>query len=278
MPQPLALEDATLTGNEVFKSFPDQDSLAKGYLDLKTRVDSGDISLLPEEVRKDDTFKPFKTLKDMATSYVETKKLVGGIKKAPATMEEYKFTPLQNLHKNIKSENIIKQLAPVLFKAGTSNDQADVVQQGILTFLSQAHAQADQARADLSTKNETALRAEWGDKYDANMDRITKILQRAAGKDAQIETDALAAALKDAPTALRALNRITSFLSEDSIGKLDAGAGPQIATDKAAAMAEIERLKLEYAKDPKGNPIVNAKHADHATAWAEWNRLHSLLN
>jgi hypothetical protein len=278
MPQPIALEDQTLAGNEVFKSFPDQDALAKGYLDLKTRVDGGSIDLLPEDLRKDTAISPFKNVNDLARSYVETKKLVGGIKKAPETPEGYKFTQLQNLHPNLKAENVLKPLMPLFHKAGIHNEAADQLQQGILTLLSQANAQSDQAKKDLAAKNETALRAEWGDKYDTNIDRVTKVLQRAAGKDAKIETDALAVALKDAPTALRALERLTSLLSEDSIGKLDVGATPQQVNDKQAAMAEIERLKLEYAKDPNGNPIVNAKHPEHEKAWGEWNRLHALLN
>lgn len=276
MPQPLSFEAPELQSNESFKSFTDQDSLGKAYLELDGKFKSGSLDILPEEMRKDPSLSVFKSVSDLAKGFVETKKMVGAIEKAPGKPEEYKFTALENLHPGIKSENITKSLAGVLHANGVGNKAADGIQQGILTALSQAAAQQDAVRKETATKNETALRGEWGAEYDKNFDLVHRTLLKAAGKESQTaveETAALAQALKGAPVLLKSLNNIFSKLSEDAIGQLGDSGGDKPITDKAKAQ---ERINEIIAIKP--SPILDEKHVDHVKLKKEWDDLHKVLS
>lgn len=275
MPQPIAFETPELQSNETFKAFADQDSLGKAYLELDGRVKAGGIDLLPEEVRKDPAVSVFKNVTELAKGYVETKKMVGTIEKAPAAATDYKFTPMTDLHPAIKPDNIDKSLAAVLHANGVGNKSADGIRQGILKTLSQNAAAAEQVRKDTALKNETELRGAWGDKYDQNFDLVHKTLLKAAGKDAATaveETAALAQALKGAPVLLKSLNKIFSSLSEDSIGKLGDEGGQQTITDKTKAQARINEIILM-----RPNPMMDEKHPQHKEVSAEWKSLQDII-
>lgn len=269
---PITYENQEYAANETIKGFDSPDALAKGYLDLHTRVSSGSIELLPEELRKDPAVAPFKTLTDLTKGYVETKKMVGGIKKAPEKADDYKFTPMSNLHPNVKQDAIHGRLRGIFHKAGLHNEAADLVQQEIATMLSTEATNLETARKTKAGENESILRKEWGDKYDQNVDRIVKLLTTAGGPEAIAESAGVSQALKGAPALLRALGKITSLLSEDSIGTLGGGQTPEI-TDKSQAQKRInEIIQL------KPNPILDEKHPDHVKIKKEWDDLHAVLS
>lgn len=265
MPTPIVFEDATLQGDETFKSFESTDALGKSYLELNNRVKGGGIDLLPEEMRKDPSIAAFKTLPELAKGYVETKKLVGGIDRAPEKLEDYKFTPLANLHPSVKSEAVQAELRTIAHKSGIGNKAADAMQQGVLTLLSNRMAQQETARKELSTKNETALRQEWGADYDTKFDKIVKVMTNVMGPEAAADTNQISAALKGSPHFLKGMGKLIGLLSEDSINSLGDGADKPI-TDAKGAQEAIQKYNAEIQQQGNKHPFWDEKNAGHAEA------------
>ena len=263
---PIPYADQTLATNADLTSFDTPDSLAQAYVALNTKVKAGGVDLLGDELAKDPAITPFKTISDLAKGYVSTKKMVGSIENAPETPEGYKFNPVTGLHANVKAEGIVKALAPIFQKAGVGNKAADAVQQGLLTQLSGMMVQQEAAKKEMLAKNETTLRTEWGGEYDARMDNMQKIWKNVGGvgnvKESGIEN-------------IRALAKLTGFLSEDSLKSL--GEEPKAAiTDATAAQAEINKYTSEIAS-------TGGKHAYYKSgsegdkARAKMNELFALL-
>lgn len=264
---------ADLQSNEAFKDMPDTGTLATKYLELHGRVTGGNLDLIPEEFRKDPSLANFKNVSDVAKSYIETKKLVGQIKKAPETADGYKFTPVEGLDPDFKSApDIQKSLTAIFHKAGIPNEQADIVQREVLATLSGGVVKSKETKEALAKTNETALRQEWGADYEKNFTQIQNALLRAGGEEAIKAVGDLGAALKSNVTALKIMHKILGKMSEDSISNL--GDLPQHqASDKEGALKEIERMKNVPSAE---NPLMNVKHKDYAKATAEFTRLHQV--
>jgi hypothetical protein len=209
----------------------------------------------------------FKNVNDLAKGYIETKKLVGGIKHAPAKVEDYKFTQLQNLHPGLKAEPTQKFLAAQLHALDIDGERADKLQTVILTALDKGLKDNDTARAAKALEVETALRGEWKGDYEKNKDTVEKILAKAGVAEDVVKV------VGGNPSALKAMHKLTSMLSEDSIGKLG-DAGSQNITEKTAAQKRI------------GEMIANKEHLDKTGKWKtgpefdkfneEWARLNAL--
>ena len=257
---PVEFATPELQTNEAFKNFQSADDLGKAYLELNSKVSTGDISVVNEELRKDPSL-TFKNVNDLAKSYIETKKLVGGIKKAPEKAEDYKFTQLQNLHPGMKNiPETQKILAGIFHEAGLHNEAADIVQSKVLTLLSGSLTKQEEMRKAKNQEVETALRADWKENYDKNKDTIEKILTRAGAGD-------LAKSIGSDPVTLKAMHKITALLSEDSVGKLG-DSGDAIITDKKSAQDQIQNMIKSQWHLLKG--------ADYEKAEKEWTRLHSV--
>lgn len=265
MPTPIVFEDQTLAADETFKGFDSTDSLGKSYLEMNNRVKSGNIDLLPEEMRKDPAIAPFKTIPDLARSYVETKKMVGSIEKAPEKADGYKFTQLSGLHANVKPEGIQKELMGIAHKAGLGNKSADIVQQEVLGLLSARMVQQETARKDLIMKNETALRQEWGADYDAKFDKIVKVMIAAGGAEGMADTAGISQAMNGSPTFMKMMGKLVGMLSEDSINSLGEGADKPI-TDATGAQAEINKYNTEILSQGPKHPFNDERNAGHDAA------------
>lgn len=264
---PITFTDPALQSNESFKSYETADDLGKAYLDLNTRVSGGSIDLLPEELRKDPAISRYKSLPDLAKGLVETQKMVGSFEKAPATPEEYKPTAMNGLHANLKAEGIVKELMPLFHKAGLGNKTADAVQQGLLTILSSKMIQQDEAKKANAMKTETTLRGEWGAEYDARADRLQKTWELAGGKgkvmDSPIEN-------------INAMNKLVSFLSEDSLKNLGSG-GDKPVTNAAEAQAAVDTYMKEITSTGKSHPYFNDRDPKHEEAVKKMHDLHALM-
>ena len=256
-----------LQNHEALKGFNAPDELGKSYADLHTKVSSGSIELLPEDLRKDPSLASFKTVGDVAKSYIETKKLVGTIKRPPATPKDYKFTAVDGLHPSVKtSEGFQAYLAEGAHKLGLAEDQTDGVHKLALGYLSTLTQQAEKTREEGRQKNEAALKQEWGADYDKNFNGVVRMLTKAGGEDLIKE---LAPALKNAPLALKAFARIAGLLSEDSINLLDGGKIQQPEGDEKEFNALREALRTN---DPK-HPLNDSKNPQHHATRERYTKL-----
>lgn len=264
---PVTFVKPELQSNEAFKGFEDNDSLGAAYLDLHGKVTNGSLDLLPEDMRKDPAITRYKSVSDLARGLVETQKMVGGIEKAPEKPDGYKFTPAQGLHADLKTENIVKALAPMFHAAGMGNKMADTVQQGLLKTLSDISTQREAARKDGMVQSETALRGEWGADYDARMDKLDKTWKSVGGVGNVKETSL---------DNIKALNKLVGFLSEDSLKSLGEPAQGPI-TDATGAQKEIDSYMKEITAAGKTHPYFNAKDSKHEDAVKKMHDLHELL-
>lgn len=273
MPTPLTFDLPDYQNNETLKAFDSPDALAKGYLDLQSRVAGGGIDLLPEEMRKDPALAAFKTLPDLAKGYVETKKMVGGIEKAPEKPDGYKFSAVEKIHPGLKSEAIQNGLRGILHEAGIGNKAADITQQRVISMLSAGMEKAEIAKKENALKTETELRNAWGADYDKKVDTILKVMVSAGGADVLSETESIRAAMKGSPAFLKTMGKIVGMLSEDSIGSLGDGDTPVI-TDKSEAQKKIN----EIIQDPElSKAVINDKHPKHAEVKKIWDEMQALL-
>lgn len=273
---PVTFDKPELQSNETFKQFDSIDALGTSYLDLHSKVSTGSLDLLPEEMRKDPAISRYKNLTELGRGLVETQKMVGSIEKAPEKPEGYKFTPMANLHPNLKADGIIKELLPVFHAAGAGNKLADSIQQGLITKLNGMLMAQDQARKDSILKSETELRTAWGGEYDAKLDKITKTIALAGGPEVLKDTEQIKAALKGSPVFLKAMGKLVGFLSEDSLKTLgEDPAGP--ITDAKAAQGEIDKFMQEITSTGKKHPYWNEKDAKHEEALKKMHDLHALL-
>lgn len=273
---PIPFVDTALQGNEVFKSYETPDDLGKAYLDLHGKVSNGSIDILPEDMRKDPAITAFKSLPELARSYVETKKMVGAIEKAPEKPDGYKWSPVTGLHANLKAEEIQKALMPIAHAAGVGNKAADVFQQGLMKTLSGMLTQQEQARKDAALKAETELKTEWGADYDAKFDKIVKTMTLIGGKEMVAETGAIAAALKGSPKFLKGMGKLIGLLSEDSLKGLGEGVDQPI-TDAAGAQKEIDKYMQEINSKGMTHPYFNERDPEHENALKKMHDLHALL-
>lgn len=267
MPTPITFDKPELNSNETFKQFDSIDALGTSYLDLHGKVAAGSLDLLPEDMRKDPAISRYKSLPELAKGLVETQKMVGSFEKAPDTHEGYKPTAMTGLHANLKAEGIVKSLLPIFHKAGLGNKAADAVQQGLLTTLSTMMVQQENTRKELSMKNETTLRGEWGADYDVKVDRMQKTWEMAGGKgkvtDSPIEN-------------IKAMSKLVGFLSEDSLKNLGAAAAGPV-TNAAEAQTEINKYMAEITAAGKSHAYWNDRDPKHEEAVKKMHDLHALL-
>ena len=261
------IEGIEATYAESTKDFATPNDLAKAYTELNARAASGDISLVGEEARKDPALSTFKNVNDLAKSFIETKKLVGTIKHAPAKVEEYKFTTLKDLHAGISSEGTQKFLATRLHALDIDQDRADKLQQDIIMGLHNGMVQADKVRADKAKEVETALRNEWADKYDTNKANIENVFKRLGLDDFGKE-------ISGDPVKLKAIHKLTSLLSEDSIGKLGANTSTSADTKtKEGAKKALDEMMSDIVKTGKTHAFNDEKHKDHVATVKKYHEL-----
>ena len=253
---------------EPLKDYQDIDSLGKATLELRNKISSGSIDLLPEDVRKDPIVSRYKNLPEMAKGLIEANKIISGIKKAPETPEGYKFTELQNLHKGLTNiDETKKGLQQMFHKVGLDNDKADALQTMILTALSTGLGKNDETRVAKSKETETKLRGEWGENYDKNFNNVKNVLERVGLTD-------LAGDLSGNPSRLASFHKLTSLLSEDSIGKLgvDSTSNAEPKTN-AEGLAALKVFNEEVTAKGRSHPLLDDKHAEHKKTVEKYNKL-----
>jgi cytochrome c553 len=261
------IEGIEATYAESTKDFATPNDLAKAYTELNARAASGDISLVAEEARKDPALSTFKNVNDLAKSFIETKKLVGTIKHAPAKPEEYKFTALKDLHAGLSAEGTQKFLATRLHALDIDNDRADKLQQEILLGLHNGMVQQDKVRADKAKEVETSLRGEWLENYDKNKANVENIFKRLGLEDYGRE-------ISGDPIKLKAMHKLTSLLSEDSIGKLGANTSTSADTKtKEGAKKALDEMMSDIVKTGKTHAFNDEKHKDHVATVKKYHDL-----
>jgi hypothetical protein len=257
---PITYEDSALGTNEAVKGFDKTDDLAKAYLDLHGKVSSGSMETLPQDLRENETVKFYKTVPDALKGLIETKKLVGGIKRPPADATGYKFSNVDGLDASVKPDaGFQKVIAEEALKAGLPAEHADFAHKISMQYLNNLVLKQRQAGEERFKANDAILHQEWGADYEKNFNGVVRMLVKS-GVD---EKDA-GSAMKNAPNFLKGLGKIMSLLSEDSIENLGGHEGGGGATD--AEEKEYQEYRTALQTQDLKHAYFNEKLPGHMKA------------
>jgi len=261
-----------LQTNEALKGFASNDDLAKAYLDLNTKVSTSDISLIPEDIRRDPNISKYKNLIELSRGVVEANKLIGTIKRPPAKPEDYKFLPPDGLHASLKpGEKFNTYFAQMAYKRGLDSETAAELYKDMLGYLSTEFANNDKAEEEKFKLNDTKLHEEWGDKYDEKFNSVKNLLMKIGGQEL-VDMLGLDKKFGNVPLAVGKFAKVAELLSEDSLKNL----GQSELTPHETNMAKLfEQYSEAVRTNDKKHPLMNENDIKHGEAVAMWTKLNT---
>lgn len=223
-------EFAELRENETIKGTPDIPTLAKRLVDTKALVGRKGV-ILPKEDAAPEEWEQFYT----ALGRPETAEAYD--LKPEGLPEDFPYLP--------ELETSFRQLA---HQAGLAPGQAKKIYDGYNKFMLELHQHGARELQARVVEMQTALRKEWGGKYDDNLGVARKAMQMVAPPGSQ-ELLALDQVLGDSPVLVKFFYNLGQSMSE---GQFVAGGGGQ----SSGLAARRQELMSSEA-------YANLKHADH---------------
>ena len=247
---------------------------------------------LSEEFRDNPSLADIQDLDGLAKSFINAQRLVGVNKVElpgenatpdqlsdfhsqlgrPDSADGYQFEAPEGLPDGFNyDENLAGAFRESAFKAGLTPQQAKIVHDDYVKDVAQGVSEMLEADSKAVRDANTAIRKEWGDNYDNNVNETLRAIQFMGGPDflnALKATGAMTAdgAIKSAPMAF-ALHKVASLLTEDALPE---GMKAQFTSSSADAAAEITRLKQD--KDFMA-AWTDSNHVGHAEAVAKMQDL-----
>lgn len=226
--------------------------------------DPFNIATLPEDIRAEPSLASFKTVDDLAKSYVSSQKLIGtnrlpspqptwtdnewnGLYQAlgrPEKPEMYELPKDVKLREGITMDpEKLKGTWGELHKLGLNKKQAEGVMRYYMGTLNSTAEAEDAMRTQQVATGVEELRKTHGDKYDAVVGIAKGVLQKFSpdGFMDFLEKSGLA----NHPQMVGFLHKIGSVMSEDS---MRGGGAPSIPVGDAGA-ATLELTKLEQDQE-----------------------------
>lgn len=235
--------------------------------------------LADDALKSDPSIQSFKSVDDLAKSFIETKSLVG--KKGlilpgetdppeawdpvynklgrPEKPEGYKYTPPTGAKVDEKFLNEFKAQAHSM---GMTQKQFEKLVGMRVEFEAKEQASAAEALTKYKQDGETALRKEWGAKFEEKMGTIAKMLKSFGGDLPQDP--------KEYDTRIqKLLGTLAEHLSEDTIGNLGITKGGVLTPEEATAKIAAIRADMKH-------PYNVANHPDHLKALKEVDDLYTM--
>lgn len=172
------------------------------------------IESLPEDLRGSEQLKGFDSAEKLARAHLET---LGKLPVVPDKPEAYQLTIPEGHPVN---PELVGQFQKWAHEAGLSQDQASKIGQNYIAAEAAMLAQMQEA----DTEAQTAIKTEWGDKFDANL----AVAQRAVVQFCTPEEKKFLeeSRLGNNPVLVRMFHRIGEAMSEDKLGaSAQGGAG-----------------------------------------------------
>ena len=185
----------------------------------------------------------------------------------PDKPEEYKLTPLANVHPKIKEK--MNPQSEAFFKAemhkmNIPQGTADKLYTWYFDASSKAMAMQEKEQDDAIKSGEAALRQELGEKYDATLAMTQKMVAHYGGKDVINKLGKLGSD----PVIVKMFAKIAANFSEDQIAKF--GEGSQ---SESGAVADA-KAKIKAIKEDSKHAYWNENDPKHAEAIAEVTKLY----
>jgi hypothetical protein len=178
----------------------------------------------------------------------------------PSKPEEYKFSPVDNLHPELKmSPETELGFKALMHKHGISAKQADGLYREYFGLISQSLTKRDEQMLSQKQDAERKLRSEWLGDFDGNLAKIKGLIAKHGGKAEDFGD------LGNNPAVLRVLANIAKKFSEDTFVR--GGNTPSESEDAKRKLSDIMiNREHPYWKQGPG----------HDDAVKEVNRLHEL--
>jgi len=228
---------------DYWASIPDEATLVKNYANAQKLIGKKGI------IRPDDD-----------APQEEWDKYYGALGR-PEAPDKYSLEAPKDFPKEFYREDLATDFRNWAYEAGLNEKQAGTIFNKYLEKSQVEIAQGIKAIETAKAETERELKAEWGDKYQENIELANYVIRECGDQKVK---DSLEAGdpVWNNPNLARFLVRIGQSMSEASLIK--GGGGAQASLD--AKLAELAR-----------NPaLLDEKHPDHAQVVAERDRLMKL--
>ena len=186
----------------------------------------------------------------------------------PKTAGDYKMPTIKGLDPKTVDKTRWEATAADLHKAGLTQRQAEVVLTRYWNDAQQLSKGQETTKQNERLSAEAALKAEWADKYDANVNLAKSVVTKFGTPEFM---DYLSGNGND-PKLIKTLAAIGAAMLDDHSRGGSAADGLQV-TDATRATQEIARLKIDgdFQK-----AFLNKEHPGHKAAVQQWMNLHKV--
>ncbi len=247
---------------------------------------SFDQKLMPEDIRGEASLATFKTIPELAKSYVNAQKLIGTKRLPtpeatwddkqwdafysqagrPETPDKYDFKGIKTIGDLPIDQDKVKPTSEFFHKLGLNPRQARGLLEYYGNLVGTATASEKAKHAEAITTGTTALQNEWGDKFEPNLNIAKSVIKKFGPEIVPFLEES---GLGNHPAMVKMLHSIGTAMLEDT--HRGGGAGGDLnLTDTTKAGNEIERLKLDgdFQK-----ALQDARHPAHSAAVDRWTNL-----
>lgn len=224
-------------------------------------------SALPKELQEDATFKKFDSVSTLAKSYLTAQKLIGA-DKIPVPTQNSTDEDWTNVHRKLGlpekledykvkfkegvslDEKFTKDFMSTAHKAGVLPKQA----QALADWFSQTNVDSEKTVQGERTKafndGKAALQKEWGNSFDLNIARASKVITDLGGEETLKHINQLG--LGGDPVVLKLLAKAGEAIYKEH--KFVEGQGSSTSMSPTELDAEIRKVQADPAYTNKNHP------------------------
>jgi len=246
------------------------------------------VKSLPADLQAEKSLHTIDSPVTLAKSYVHAQKLIGAKRLVvpdatsaesdwnaaydalgrPKSADEYKVPEYKfEADPNLKLQpERVKTVQQALHKAGLNGKQFEAVMGLYMQTLDGDLKTAKQSQETNRATAETALKQEWGERYDVNLQLAKSVVMKFG--DEQLNSYIAEGGGND-PRLMKFLAKTGAAMLEDKSRGGQAAEG-MIVTDQTRATQEIDRLKLD---NDFQKALRDKSHPSHKTAVQQWQNL-----
>ena len=167
----------------------------------------------------------------------------------------------------VKQEAVLKHF----HKLGMTKPQARGALEYYLNSMNEGVRGTRTASEAAATSAQATLKAEWGDKYQVNVDTANAVIKKFG--DEKLLAYLQGSGMGNNVDLIRLLSNVGQGLLDDT--SRGGGGGDLPLNDRTRASQEIDRLKIDKEFQ---TALGQANHVGHRAAVDRWLNLHSVVN
>jgi len=246
------------------------------------------VTQLPEDIRSEPSLQAIQDVGSLAKSYVNAQKLIGAKRLVapsegwgesqwnefydsigrPKTPDDYKLPEVKFEEGLAIDDSRKKEALSQLHKMGLTQRQAAGVLEYYFNSMNNDYKTVKSKQSEVMASGTAALKQEWGDKFDANLDIARSTIKKFGGDEISTWLDKTG--LGNDPTAIKLFHKVGLEFMEDARREGGAGGSGLPLGDQARATQEIEQLKLDLAFQ---RSLGDSRDPGHRAAIDRWMSL-----